>query len=415
MTRLDCAWPGRGTDGRPRDTKGTSGTSSYGEDQSGNLTTLPTGASASYNDASELVSSTLAGTATTYAYDASGNLTGQSVGGTQTDFMSYNGANELTYVLNSSATMNYAAYDGNGLRMSSSITPSGGSADIDHNVWSTTGSVPKLLMDSSNAYAYGTSGTPFEQVDLSTGAVTFLVSDALGSARGAVSSAGGLEATANYDAWGNVEGSSTLSSYTSIGFDGVATDESGLIYFVHRNYDPVVGQFSTVDPLVMVTGQEYAFTNDNPVNGTDNLGTEIDPLRGGGGGFVGTSSLSDGTLGSGDGVRFPEDAGSLTTSPVINDALRGAKYLGEKNGIKYVQVPADDEVVSRAVEMLKEGSTQSIPKTLDTGYKYHLPDGSSFVIRASSRWGGATLDIQSYDFYTGKPVTISMHLPRGGG
>ncbi|OYV63951.1 MAG: hypothetical protein B7X07_07545 [Actinobacteria bacterium 21-64-8] len=245
------------------DTKGTSGTSTYAEDQSGNLTTLPTGASATYNNASELVSSTLAGTATTYAYDASGNMTGQSVGGTQTTYMSYNGANELTYVLNSAATMNDAAYDGNGLRMSSSITPSGGSADVDHYVWNTTGSVPQLLMDSSNAYLYGPSGTPFEQVDLSTGAVTFLVSDALGSVRGAVSASGGLDATATYDAWGNVVGSSGLTTYSAVGFDGALRDETGLTYLVHRYYDPALGQFSSVDPAILMTLSPLAFAGDN--------------------------------------------------------------------------------------------------------------------------------------------------------
>ena len=39
-------------------------------------------------------------------------------------------------------------------------------------------------MDSDNAYIYGPSGTPFEQVDLSSGTVHYLVSDALGSVRG---------------------------------------------------------------------------------------------------------------------------------------------------------------------------------------------------------------------------------------
>ena len=40
-----------------------------------NLTTLPTGASGTYDDASELTSSVLSGTTTDYTYDASGNRT----------------------------------------------------------------------------------------------------------------------------------------------------------------------------------------------------------------------------------------------------------------------------------------------------------------------------------------------------
>jgi hypothetical protein len=39
-----------------------------------------------------------------------------------------------------------------------------------------------------------------------------------------------------------------------------------------RYYDPSTGQFLTVDPLVAVTGQSYAYTGDDPVNGVDPMG-----------------------------------------------------------------------------------------------------------------------------------------------
>ena len=41
---------------------------------------------------------------------------------------------------------------------------------------------------------------------------------------------------------------------------------------VGRYYDPTTGQFLTVDPDVAETGQPYAYTGDDPVNGTDPLG-----------------------------------------------------------------------------------------------------------------------------------------------
>ena len=43
-------------------------------------------------------------------------------------------------------------------------------------------------------------------------------------------------------------------------------------YLVGRYYDPATGQFLNVDPLVDETGQPYAYTGDDPVNGTDPLG-----------------------------------------------------------------------------------------------------------------------------------------------
>ncbi len=64
--------------------------------------------------------------------------------------------------------MTAATYDGDGLRTSATTTPVGGSSSTQSFVWNTVPSVPELLMDSDNAYIYGPSGTPFEQVDLSS-------------------------------------------------------------------------------------------------------------------------------------------------------------------------------------------------------------------------------------------------------
>jgi hypothetical protein len=44
---------------------------------------------------------------------------------------------------------------------------------------------------------------------------------------------------------------------------------------VGRYYDPATDQFMSVDPLVMVTGQPFAFTGDDPINETDPLGLVI--------------------------------------------------------------------------------------------------------------------------------------------
>ena len=64
--------------------------------------------------------------------------------------------------------MSSATYDGDGLRTAATTTPTGGFASTQTFVWDLTTSVPRVLMDSTNAYLYGPSGTPFEQVNLST-------------------------------------------------------------------------------------------------------------------------------------------------------------------------------------------------------------------------------------------------------
>jgi RHS repeat-associated protein len=251
------------------DTPGSGGAKSYVEDASGNLTTTPTGASGTYDDASELTSSVLSGTTTSYTYDASGNRVGASVGGTATVTASYNGAGELANYDNAAANMSSATYDGDGFRTSETT-----GSTTQHFVWNTVTAVPELLMDSTNAYIYGPSGTPFEQVALSGGTIHYLDSDVLGTVRGVVSSGGSLTASTSYDAWGNPETTGGLTAYTPIGFAGGYTDATNLIYFIYRYYDPATGTFVSVDPAVRITHQSYLYTGDNPVNSSDPLGQD---------------------------------------------------------------------------------------------------------------------------------------------
>jgi hypothetical protein len=94
-------------------------------------------------------------------------------------------------------------------------------------------------MDSTNAYIFAGSGTPAEQVNLSTGTIVYLVADSLGSVRGAVASSGSLSGSVDYDAWGNPETAGGLSSYTPFGFAGAYTDLSGMVYLIGRYYECV--------------------------------------------------------------------------------------------------------------------------------------------------------------------------------
>ena len=55
---------------------------------------------------------------------------------------------------------------------------------------------------------------------------------------------------------------------SDVGVDGY-TDATGLLYLINRYYDPVTGQFISVDPWVEMTGQPYQFVNADPVNFSD--------------------------------------------------------------------------------------------------------------------------------------------------
>jgi RHS repeat-associated protein len=253
-------------------TPGSGSTLNYGFDASSNLTTLPPGATGTYDHAGELTSSVLSGTTTSYTYNADGERLSAKQGSTTIASGTWNGAGELTSYSNTAANMSSATYDGDSLRTSETSTPSGGSQITQNFVWNTISAVPNLLMDSTNAYIFAGSGTPAEQVNLSTGTIVYLVADSLGSVRGAVASSGSLSGSVDYDAWGNPETAGGLSSYTPFGFAGAYTDLSGIVYLIGRYYDPQTGQFLSVDPDVQQTLEAYEYVNGDPVNDTDALG-----------------------------------------------------------------------------------------------------------------------------------------------
>jgi RHS repeat-associated protein len=253
-------------------TPGSGSTLNYGFDASGNLTTLPTGATGTYDHAGELTSSVLSGTTMSYTYNADGEQLSATRGSATLASSTWNGAGELTSYSDATADMSSATYDGDGLRASELSIPSGGSPIMQDFVWNTDSSVPNLLMDSTNAYIFAGSGTPAEQVNLSTGTIVYLVADSLGSVRGAVASSGSLSGSVDYDAWGNPETAGGLSSYTPFGFAGAYTDLSGIVYLIGRYYDPQTGQFLSVDPEVQESLEAFGYAGDDPVDGTDPTG-----------------------------------------------------------------------------------------------------------------------------------------------
>ena len=222
----------------------------------GTCSSPPSGATTfSYSTAGERLSTTPSvSNPTTYGWDQAGNLVCE----TAPNASSYSCSNQ-----HSTVTTTYA-YNGDGLRISD--TPAGGSAQ--QFTWDVSGSVPQLLEDGTSYYLYGpnTGSGPLEQISISGSTPTYLISDTTG-VREQIGSTGSVVGSMSYDTYGNR--CSTCSISTPFGFEGAYTDASGLIYLVHRYYDPVTSQFLSVDPLVDETGTPYAYTGGDPVNGSD--------------------------------------------------------------------------------------------------------------------------------------------------
>ncbi len=254
-------------------TPGAGSTLNYGFDASSNLTTLPAGATGSYDKAGELTSATLSGTTTNYTSSADGQRLTAKQGSTTVASGTWNGAGQLTAYSDAAANMTAASYDGNGVR-ASATTASGTQAFV----WNTVPAVPQLLMDSANAYIWTGPAAPAEQVKLTSGTITYLVSDGIGSVRGTVNNSGTLTGTTSYDAWGNPETTGGLTGATPFGYAGGYTDPTGLIYLINRYYDPAAGQFTSLDPQVSQTLAPYAYADGNPVTGTDRNGLSVQSL-----------------------------------------------------------------------------------------------------------------------------------------
>ena len=124
----------------------------------------------------ELTSSALSGTTTSYTYNTDGQRLTAKQGSTTIVSDSWNGADELTSYSNQSANMASATYSGSSPRAMTTITPVGGTAITQSYLWSGN----NLLMDSTNAYIYVKGVAPTEQVNLSTGLLTYVISDPLG-------------------------------------------------------------------------------------------------------------------------------------------------------------------------------------------------------------------------------------------
>ncbi len=131
-------------------------------------------------------------------------------------------------------------------------------------------------------YVYGRCETTVEQINNSTGTVTYLHHDQAGSTRLLTGSTGTVTGKCTYSPYGTptCEGTTT----TPLGYDGQYTSsDTGLVYLRNRAYDPATAQFLTVDPLVSISGAPYNYTGDNPVNYGDAVGLLWTPLAGGAG------------------------------------------------------------------------------------------------------------------------------------
>lgn len=237
----------------------------YESSSGGQLLHLANGSSLGYDNAQHLEDITPdAGPATEFTYNDNGARINATAGSNSTDY-EYDAYGALVAVDDGTSAIEYEV-DGSGLRRTRTE-----GVEASEFAWATRGSIPLLLSGDDFAYVYGPGSSPVAQVT-DTDDIEYLYADIVGSSVLLANDDATVTGYYEYSEYGAAVGTggtlSTAMQYTGNWADPI----TGLLYLRARDYDPLTGQFISVDPLVGQTRQPYAYAMNNPLLLTDPSG-----------------------------------------------------------------------------------------------------------------------------------------------
>ncbi|SDN04401.1 HYD1 signature containing ADP-ribosyltransferase family protein [Allokutzneria albata] len=204
-----------------------------------------------------------------FAYDAAGNTTSRKVAGT-------------TQILRWDTEGRVAKIEEAGDKTTSYIYDADGSRLIKKEPGTTTLYLPgmELLLDNATnkvtGKRYYSHGGKAVAVRGSNGGVSFLLGDHHGTSTTSVDARGLAVARRYFDAFGAPRGAQPSAWPDDKGFVGGTRDASGLTHLGARLYDPAVGRFISVDPIMDLTDPQqmhgYAYANNSPITLSDPTG-----------------------------------------------------------------------------------------------------------------------------------------------
>jgi RHS repeat-associated protein len=228
----------------------------------------------------------------TYGYDSAGNTTSRNLNGVPQN-LTYDPEGHLQKVTQGATTLENNLYDAEGNRLIRR-EPSTGRTTL---FW---GTHTELTLNTSNGAITGTRYYDYAEhtIAVRTGIgeadVTTLVPDHHGTASYAVANTTGLLSARRLDPFGNPRGAPPASWPGQRGYvNGTPDNPVGLTHLGARDYDPALGRFLSVDPLVDISQPEtlnaYAYSNNSPVIQSDPDGTR--PMDAGSGGELPVKAL----------------------------------------------------------------------------------------------------------------------------
>lgn len=205
-----------------------------------------------------------------------------------------------------------------------------------------------------------------------TGTATqYFHQDGLGSVVALSDQAGATVGTQRFDAWGNrLAGTGTIPQY---GYTGREPDETGLVYYRARYYDPSIGRFTQRDPVGLQGGiNQYAYVEGNPVNQTDPEGLVS----------VGSVQVADNTYFN----NYGTDAGGTSVGSKL---LQGTHYALDAVNL-FADGPA--ALIGASAGVIDAGIYWLEGKKLDAGLSLAGAVPVVGIAATVGRYGGKAVD-----------------------
>ncbi len=228
----------------------------------------------------------------TYGYDTAGNTTSRNLNGVA-QTLTYDPEGHVQKVTQGGSTLEDNLYDADGNRLIRR-EPSAGRTTL---FW---GTHTELTLNTSTGAITGTryydyaGHTIAVRTGIAQADVTTLVPDHHGTASYAVADTTGVLSVRRLDPFGNPRGTPPSGWPGQRGYvNGTPDNAVGLTHLGARDYDPTLGRFLSVDPLIDTSHPEtlnaYAYSNNSPVTLSDPDGTR--PMDAGSGGELPVKAL----------------------------------------------------------------------------------------------------------------------------
>ena|GEM_PF-4136009 len=192
---------------------------------------------------------------------------------------SYHRTNQLKKLVdNVSLTTNEYAYDNAGMRIAQKITPNAGSTvtasttiylEGQELTWTGSATVPTV-----DRY-YQIPGGPTLALRKQTNTISWLFNDHQQTNTNALQQNQTIPTTQRYLPFGQTRGTNNTLP-TQHGFLGKTEDDTTrTVHTDHREYDPSIMQFTSVDPVVTSTAAPYNYAGGNPITLSDPSGLKV--------------------------------------------------------------------------------------------------------------------------------------------